>query len=178
MTLEGTKTTLDDQTLQEFRRGSRGDVLTETDEGYEEALVVHNGMIDRRPALAIRCSGAADVMDAVKLARDNNLLVAVKGGGHGVAGNALCDSGLLIDLSLMRAVQVDPAGRTARVQGGAMLADLDRETQAFGLVAPAGVVSETGVAGLTLGGDTCFRTRSLLTHIQFPMLSSPMPSCK
>ena len=152
MTLEGTQTTLDDQALQEFNAAIRGDVFTQTEDGYEEALLLHNGMIDRRPALAVRCRGVADVIDAVKLARDNNLLLAVKGGGHGVAGNALCDGGLLIDLSLMRAVHVDPAGRTARVQGGAMLADVDRETQAFGLVAPAGVVSETGVAGLTLGG--------------------------
>lgn len=152
MTLAGTETTLDDRALQEFRAVIRGDVFTQAEDGYEEALLLHNGMIERRPALAVRCRGAADVIDAVKLASDNNLLVAVKGGGHGVAGNALCDRGLLIDLSLMRAVQVDPAERTAQVQGGAMLADLDRETQAFGLVAPAGVVSETGVAGLTLGG--------------------------
>ena len=152
MTLAGTETTLNHQTLGDFRNAISGDVLTEADEGYPEALILHNGMIDRRPALAVRCKGAADVIDAVKLASDRNLLVAVKGGGHGVAGNALCDRGLLIDLSLMRAVQVDPAGRTARVQGGALLRDLDRETQAFGLVTPAGVVSETGVAGLTLGG--------------------------
>ena len=152
MTLAGTETTLDDRALQEFRAVIRGDVFTQAEDGYEEALLLHNGMIERRPALAVRCRGAADVIDAVKLASDNNLLVAVKGGGHGVAGNALCDRGLLIDLSLMRAVHVDPAERTAQVQGGAMLADLDRETQAFGLVAPAGVVSETGVAGLTLGG--------------------------
>jgi len=152
MTLAGTVTTIDDQTMQEFRNAVRGDVLTAADEGYEEALILHNGMIDRQPALAVRCTGAADVMDAVRLASDNKLLVAVKGGGHGVAGNALCDGGLLIDLSLMRGVHVDAAGRTARVQGGAMLGDLDRETQAFALVAPAGVVSETGVAGLTLGG--------------------------
>jgi len=152
MTIAGTETTLDDQALQGFRAVIRGDVFTEAEDGYEEALLLHNGMIDRRPALAVRCRGAADVIDAVKLASNNNLLVAVKGGGHGVAGNALCDRGLLIDLSLMRGVQVDPAGRTAQVQGGALLGDLDRETQAFGLVAPAGVVSETGVAGLTLGG--------------------------
>ena len=152
MTLEGKQTTIDDQTLQAFRAAIRGDVLTATDAGYEEALVIHNGMIDRKPALAVRCRGAADVMDAVKLAGDKQLLVAVKGGAHGVAGNALCDGGLLIDLSLMRAIQVDPVGKTARVQGGALLGDLDRETQAFGLIAPAGVVSETGVAGLTLGG--------------------------
>lgn len=152
MTVAGTETTLDHQTLQEFRHAISGEVFTEADEGYPEALILHNGMIDRRPALAVRCSGAADVIDAVKLASDNNLLVAVKGGGHGVAGNALCDRGLLIDLSLMRAVHVDPVGRTARAQGGALLRDLDRETQAFGLVAPAGVVSETGIAGLTLGG--------------------------
>lgn len=152
MTLEGTETTIDDQCLQNFRHAMLGEVVTPADEGYADALVLHNGMIDRRPALAVRCRGTADVVDAVKLAGEYRLLVAVKGGGHGVAGNALCDGGLLIDLSLMRGVHVDPAAKTARVQGGAMLRDLDRETQAFGLVAPAGVVSETGVAGLTLGG--------------------------
>lgn len=119
---------------------------------YDEARAVWNGMIDRRPALVARCRGAADVMDAVTFARDKDLPVSVRGGGHNVAGSAVCDGGLVIDLSEMRAVRVDPAARRAWVQGGATWADVDRETQAFGLAAPGGVVSTTGVAGLTLGG--------------------------
>jgi FAD/FMN-containing dehydrogenase len=106
----------------------------------------------RRPALIIRCRGTADVVDAVKFARQHGLLVAVRGGGHSVAGHSSCDGGVVIDLTRMRGVDVDPDARVARVQGGALWGDVDRETQAFGLVVPGGVVSETGVAGLTLGG--------------------------
>jgi FAD/FMN-containing dehydrogenase len=106
----------------------------------------------RRPALLIRCNGTADVVDAVKFARGPRLLVAVRGGGHSIAGHSGCDGGVVIDLTRMRGVDVDPDARIARVQGGALWGDVDRETQAFGLVVPGGVVSETGVAGLTLGG--------------------------
>ncbi len=150
--LDGDNTVLDDATLHEFESAVRGEVLTVEHDGYDEARIIHNGMIDKHPALIVRCTGVADVIDAVNLARENNLLVAVRGGGHGVAGNAVCDGGLMIDLSLMNAVRVDPAARVAWVQGGTTLGNLDRETQAFGLIAPAGVVSTTGVAGLTLGG--------------------------
>jgi FAD/FMN-containing dehydrogenase len=109
-------------------------------------------MIDRRPALIVRCSGPADVIHAVNFARANNLLVSVRGGGHNAAGNAVCDGGIVIDLSRMKGVQVDLDRRTARVQGGVTWGELDHETQVFGLATPGGVVSTTGVAGLTLGG--------------------------
>jgi FAD/FMN-containing dehydrogenase len=109
-------------------------------------------MIDRRPALVARCTGAADVIRSVRFAREQNLLVAVRSGGHSVGGFSTCDDGILIDLSRMRGVRVDPVGRTARVHGGALLGELDREAQAFGLACPVGVVGHTGVAGLTLGG--------------------------
>ncbi len=140
--------------VQELIESVRGVVLQEGDTGYDEARVIWNGMIDKKPRVIVRCSGVADVIDAVNFARDNQLVIAVRGGGHNVAGNAVCDDGMMIDLSQMRSVKVDPDERTAWVQGGANLGDLDRETQLFGLVAPAGVVSDTGVAGLTLGGGT------------------------
>ena len=151
-TIMGKETVLDEATLRGFRASVRGVVLSQGDQGYEEARIVFNGMIDKRPALIVRCSGVADVIDAVNFARKHGLLVAVRGGGHSVAGSSTCEGGMMIDLKLMRGIQVDPAGRTARVQGGATLGDLDRETQVFGLATPAGIVSQTGIAGLTLGG--------------------------
>jgi FAD/FMN-containing dehydrogenase len=151
-TVNGDTTRLRNGLLQAFRDRVRGPVLTEADDTYDQARLLFNGMIDKRPALIVRCTGLADVIHTVRLAREHDLLLAVRGGGHGVAGNAVCDGGLMLDLSLMRSVQVDPAARVARVQGGATLRDLDWETQPFALVAPAGVVSTTGVAGLTLGG--------------------------
>lgn len=138
--------------VDELKTTLRGPLLLPDDNGYDEARSVFNGMIDRRPALVARCSGTADVITCVNFARDNTVSLSVKGGGHGVAGKAVCDDGLMIDLSRMKAVLVDPESRTARVQAGARLGDLDHETQAFGLAAPAGVDSRTGVAGLTLGG--------------------------
>jgi FAD/FMN-containing dehydrogenase len=143
---------LSDDAIQAFTASMRGSVLRPGDPGYDTARRIQNGMIDRRPAFIARCTGAADVIAAVNFARDNNLLLSVCGGGHNVAGNAVCDGGLMLDLSLMRGVHVDPAARIAHVQGGATWADLDRETQLFGLAAPGGVVSTTGVAGLTLHG--------------------------
>ncbi|MEX0786430.1 MAG: FAD-binding oxidoreductase, partial [Dehalococcoidia bacterium] len=130
----------------------RGALLRPGDPGYDGARVVYNGMFDRKPGLIIRCSGTADVIDAVNFARQHDLVVAVRGGGHNIAGNAVCDDGLVIDLSQMRGVHVDRDAKTVRVQGGALWGDVDRETQAFGLVAPGGIVSHTGVAGLTLSG--------------------------
>jgi FAD/FMN-containing dehydrogenase len=109
-------------------------------------------MVDRKPALIVQCQGVADVRQAVKFARLNDLLVSVQGGGHNIAGNSLCDSGMTIDLSLMKSIRVDPVRKTARVEPGAVLADLDHETQAFGLATPVGYNSTTGIAGLTLGG--------------------------
>ncbi|MCE7979805.1 MAG: FAD-binding oxidoreductase [Caldilinea sp. CFX5] len=130
----------------------RGELLGAGDADYDAVRQVWNGMIDKRPALIARCHGAADVIAAVNFARAHNLLVAVRGGGHNVAGLAVCEGGLMIDLSPMRGVWVDPVARTARVQGGAVWRDVDYETQAFGLAVPGGVVSTTGVAGYTLGG--------------------------
>ena len=138
--------------VENFKARLRGELLKTGDDGYDDARAIWNAMIDKRPGLIARCSGVADVITAVRFAREHDLLVAVKGGGHNVAGTALCDGGLVIDLSGMKGVNVDPVGRTARVQPGVTLGDLDHETQHFGLAVPAGVVTTTGVAGLTLGG--------------------------
>jgi FAD/FMN-containing dehydrogenase len=142
----------DDTATEEFRQAVRGDVLSEGDPVYDEARSVWNAMIDRKPALIVRATGAADVMYAVDYARENDLLLSVKGGGHNIAGSAVCEGGLMLDCSGMTDVRVDPVARIARVGPGATLGDVDHETGAFGLAAPGGVVSTTGVAGLTLGG--------------------------
>jgi len=130
----------------------RGRLIHPGDADYDQTRTIWNAMIDRRPALIARCAGTADVMAAVRFARDHNVLASVRGAGHNIAGTALCDGGLLIDLSGMRAVQVDPRARVARVGPGATLGDFDHEAQAFGLATPLGINSTTGVAGLTLGG--------------------------
>ena len=132
--------------------GFAGPVLTPSDEGYDEARRIWNGAIDRMPGLIARCTGTADVLAAVRFARERGLLVAIRGGGHNVAGTALCDGGLVVDLSLMRAVHVDPARRVARAQAGALWGDFDHETLAFQLATTGGIVTHTGIAGLTLGG--------------------------
>ena len=129
-----------------------GCVLSPSDAGYDDARRVHNGLIDRRPALVARCQGTADVQAAVRFGRERRLEIAVRGGAHNVAGNAVCDGGLMIDLSSMRAVHVDTRARRARAQGGATWGDYNRETQLHGLASTGGVVSTTGVGGLTLGG--------------------------
>jgi FAD/FMN-containing dehydrogenase len=129
-----------------------GQILRPADPGYDDARKVHNGLIDKHPALIARCRGVADAAGAVKLARDQGLEVAIRGGGHNVAGRATTEGGLMIDLSLMRGVHADPRARTARAQGGATWNDFNRETQVHGLATTGGVVSSTGVAGLTLGG--------------------------
>jgi FAD/FMN-containing dehydrogenase len=144
--------TCDDESVAAFIASMRGPVLRPGDPEYDATRTIQNGMIDRHPALIARCTGAADVIAAVIFAREQGMLLSVRGGGHNVAGNAVCDGGLMLDLSLMRGVHVDPRARIAHVQGGATWADLDRETQLFGLAAPGGVVSTTGVAGLTLHG--------------------------
>jgi FAD/FMN-containing dehydrogenase len=141
-----------DDALSTLRDRTRGDVLLPDADGYEDARRVWNGMIDRRPAVVLRARGAADVMAGVGFAREHGLELSIKGGGHNVAGNAVCDDGLTLDCSALDDVRVDPVRQTARVGPGAVLHDLDVETQAHGLVTPVGFVSETGVAGLTLGG--------------------------
>jgi FAD/FMN-containing dehydrogenase len=151
-TLTGSKTGIADEALEALRAGLRGAALTPADAGYDGVRAEFNAMHDGEPALVASCSGTADVVDAVNFARDNDLIAAVRGGGHSVAGLSSIDGGMLVDLAAMRGVQVDPNRRLAHVQGGALWADVDRETQMFGLAAPGGVVSDTGVAGLTLGG--------------------------
>jgi hypothetical protein len=150
-TLNGGRANIDEAALEGLRATIRGKLLKPEDPGYSDPPV-YNAMHRRRPALIIRCRGTADVVDAVKFARQHGLLVAVRGGGHSVAGHSSCDGGVVIDLTLMRGVDFDPESRVARVQGGALWGDVDRETQPFGMIVPGGVVSETGVAGLTLGG--------------------------
>jgi len=146
-------TTLTEEMINEFRTAMRGEVLTPESDQYDQVRLIWNGMYhDKRPAVIVRCTGVVDVVTAVNFASENKLLVAVRGGGHNVAGTGSCDGGIMIDLSLMRGVHVDPKAKTARVQGGATWGDVDRETQVFGLATAGGVVSTTGVAGLTLGG--------------------------
>jgi FAD/FMN-containing dehydrogenase len=143
---------LETPALESLRAGMRGQVLGPADAGYETARKVHNGMIDKRPAVIARCTGVADVMTALAFGIDQRLPVAVRGGGHNVAGKAVCDDGIVIDLSSMKGMRVDPAARVARAQAGLTWGEFDRETQAFGLATTGGAVSTTGIAGLTLGG--------------------------
>ena len=147
-----TEMTLDQAAVQAFAAGVRGPVLSPGDDGYEDARAIWNGLIDRRPALIVQPTGAADVVDAVNFAREHGLTLSIKGGGHNVAGNAVNDGGLVIDLSRMRGVHVDPSTQRVRAQGGATWGDTDREAQLFALAVPGGVVSTTGIAGLTLHG--------------------------
>jgi FAD/FMN-containing dehydrogenase len=147
-----TATALDDATLADLARHVRGELIRPGDPPYDAARRIWNGAIDRHPALVARGTGVAPVPAAVRFARERDLLVAVRGGGHNVAGTAVCDGGLVIDLSPMKGLWVDPAGRTARAQPGLLWGEFDRETQAFGLAAPGGIITHTGIAGLTLGG--------------------------
>jgi FAD/FMN-containing dehydrogenase len=158
-TAAGDITALADDVIEAFRDSLRGELILRGEPGYVDHRRLWNGMIDKRPAMIVRCAGTADVIASVNLAREHDLLLAVRGGGHNVAGSASSDGGMVIDLSDMRSVWVDPAVPVARVEGGATLGDLDHETQAFGLAAPLGVVSRTGVAGLTLGGGYGWLTR-------------------
>lgn len=139
-------------TIEELREALRGAVITPTDDGYDLARAVWNGAIDRRPALIARCTGTADIIEAVRFARSEGLSIAVRGGGHNVAGFGTCDDGLVLDLSPMKGIRVDPRTRTVRAQGGVLWGELDRETQVFGLATTGGLVSTTGIAGFTLGG--------------------------
>ena len=151
-TLTGPDTVLGEADVEDFRSSLRGEMICPGDAGYDEARKVWNGMIDRRPGLIVRCAGVSDVINSVNFARTNDLLVAVRGGGHNVRGNAVCDGGIVIDMSQMKGIRVDPRRRTARAQAGLTWLDYDIETQAFGLASPGGTVSDTGIAGLTLGG--------------------------
>ena len=145
-------TALEIAATEELRAGLLGDVIERGQPGYAEARAIWNGQVERQPALIARCRGVADVIAAVRFAREHDLLVAVRGGGHAVAGHALCDDGIVIDLSAMTGSRVDPLARTIRLEGGCLNEHLDRESQAFGLAATGGIVSHTGIAGLTLGG--------------------------
>jgi FAD/FMN-containing dehydrogenase len=150
---------LDEGTVEEFKASLGGELIQPNDAGYDDARKVWNAMIDKRPALIARCSGTADVITAVNFAREHDLLLSVRGGGHNIAGSALCDDGLTIDLSGMKGLHVDLKTSTVRAQPGCRLGDLDRETQIFGLAVPAGIVTDTGIAGLTLGGGFGYLTR-------------------
>jgi len=159
MTLGGAKRELDATAVDGLRSRVRGPVVTSADAGYDAARRIWNAMIDKRPALIARCAGAADVLEAVRFAAAHEVLVSVRGGGHNVAGTAVCDSGLMIDLSPMKGIHVDPVAQTAWAQPGLLWQDFDHETQAFGLATTGGVVGETGIAGLTLGGGVGWLVR-------------------
>src|SRR4051812_34146476 len=155
--------------LEMLTQGVRGRVLRSGDDDFDTVRTVWNGMIDRRPAVIVRCAGVADVISAINFARDHDLVLAVRGGGHSVAGSSVCDRGLMLDLSLMQGIRVDPAARTARAEAGVTWASFDRETQAFGLATTGGVVSTTGVAGVPPrggvgGGGPAHRPSPQNTH--------------
>lgn len=152
ITNTGANTVLTEALVEEFQTSLRGPLLQPGDAGYDDARIVWNGMIDRRPALIARCAGVADVIQAVNFARDNHLLVSVRGGGHNITGYAVNDGGIVIDLSQMKSVHVDLAKSTARAEAGLTWGEYNYETQAFGLASTGGVVSTTGISGLSLGG--------------------------
>lgn len=152
MSTSGGETTLTEAQIEEFKTGFTGKIFTNGDGGFDEARTIWNAMIDRRPAIIAQARGVDDVKRTVDFARENGLLLSVKGGGHNIAGNAVCEGGLMLDLSAMKSVQIDTEKQRAHVGPGALLADFDREAQAFGLATPLGINSTTGVAGLTLGG--------------------------
>ncbi len=150
--MTGLKKNFQTDVFEEFKANLGGRLITPSDVDYDEVREIWNGMHDKRPALIAQCTGVADVITAINFARENNILVSIRGGGHNVSGSASNDGGLMIDLSLMKGIRVDAENRTVHAQGGVTWGDIDRETQVFGLVAPGGVVSTTGIAGLTLGG--------------------------
>src|SRR5215813_6516574 len=152
ITTRGTDTVLDDAIVQGFQTSLRGSLLRPGDTDYDEARQVWNANVDKRPALIARCAGVSDVINTVNFARTNALLVSVRGGGHNIPGNCVCNGGLVIDLSRMKGIRVDHTGRTVRAEGGVEWGEFDHETQAFGLATPGGTDADTGIAGLTLGG--------------------------
>jgi FAD/FMN-containing dehydrogenase len=151
-TLDGGQRTIGNGALHSLQQQLAGHALTPGEAGYDDARTIWNAMIDRRPGLVVHCTTAADVANALAFAAEHRLLTAIKGGGHNIAGNAVCDGGIVLDLSAMKAVTVDADARSVRVQAGALLADVDAATQAHGLAVPLGINSTTGIAGLTLGG--------------------------
>ncbi|HVQ40701.1 MAG TPA: FAD-dependent oxidoreductase, partial [Vicinamibacterales bacterium] len=158
-TLDGREIEIAGELLGGLKLAVRGPVLLPGDAGYEDSRTVWNAMINRHPAAVVRCVGTADVIGAVKFAREHKLLLCIKGGGHNIAGLAVADGALMLDLSLMRGVWVDKTQQIAHAQGGCLLGDVDRETQLHGLATVLGFVSLTGIAGLTLGGGFGFLTR-------------------
>jgi len=148
-----------EQTIDQLRSRFRGELIQPGDAGYDTARKVYNGMIDKRPRLIARCVDVADVMAAVEYGRENKMLVAIRGGGHNGGGLGICDDGLVLDLSHMKGVRVDPAAREVRVAGGCVGGDVDHATHAFGMATPSGTIASTGVAGLTLGGGIGHLTR-------------------
>lgn len=151
--------TLQEDIIRKFKESLRGELIMANEPGYDDARSIWNAMIDRRPALIARCLGVADVVNSVNFAREHGVTLSIKGGGHNIAGLAVCEEGLMLDMSRMRGVWVDPSARTARAQAGCLLGDVDRETQIHGLAAVLGFVSATGIAGLTLGGGFGYLTR-------------------
>ncbi|MFB9231098.1 FAD-binding oxidoreductase, partial [Pseudohalocynthiibacter aestuariivivens] len=151
-TLDGKVTSIDAEAIENLAASLRGGVFSDGDSEYDEARTIWNAMVDRKPGLVVRAMGTSDVRSAVNFARDNGLLVAIRSGGHQIAGHAVAEGALLIDLSQMRSVRVDPTMKTARVEPGASLGDVDKETQSHALALPMGINSTTGIAGLTLGG--------------------------
>ena len=161
--------------IQHFRSSLRGPSFCPGDSGYDEARTVPNAMIDRRPAIIARCAGAADVISCVRFAREHDILVSVRGGGHSIAGKAVCDDGLMIDMSAMKGIRVDPARRTVHAQTGLKLGEFDRETQAFGLATTQGVVPTVGIAGLTLGAVGATYTASSVSPLTTSSVRTLLP---
>lgn len=151
-TLNGERMSIGEEAINDLETAMRGRLLRKDHPDYDNARRIWNGMIDKQPALIAECTGTADIITSVQFAAEHGLLTSVRGGGHNIAGSAVCDDGLMIDLSGLRAVRVDPEGRRAFVQPGALLGDVDHETQAFGLAVPTGINSTTGIAGLAVGG--------------------------
>src|SRR3989440_1400358 len=158
---QNTPVALEETAVQELVSRMRGELIRAGDAGYEQAARVYNGMIEKRPALIAHCRDVADVMAAVNFAREHELALAVRGGGHSGPGLGTCDDGLVIDLSGMKGIHVDPSARTARVEGGCTWGEVDHATHAFGLATPNGFISSTGVGGLTLGGGIGYLSRTL-----------------
>src|SRR3954468_24497154 len=150
---------IEQETIDQFALQLRGKLIDRDNPGYDDAREVYNAMIDRKPLLIARCSDVADVIACVNFARENELLVAVRGGGHNGPGLGVCDDGLVIDLSMMDGIRVDPEAKTVRVEGGALLGAVDHATHAFGMAIPSGIIASTGVGGLTLGGGIGHLTR-------------------